>query len=103
MVVVDGMISYAYDQPGYALYVARSKDKVEEHIKNIETLLSTDRIRKWCPKLSNPKRSITTNQQSKWTSTFLKSDANFSIPVSYTHLTLPTKPMMCRSRWSPYH
>ena len=25
------------------------------------------------------------------------------IPVSYTHLTLPTKPMMCRSRWSPYH
>ena len=24
-------------------------------------------------------------------------------PVSYTHLTLPTKPMMCRSRWSPYH
>ena len=23
-------------------------------------------------------------------------------PVSYTHLTLPTK-RMCRSRWSPYH
>ena len=23
--------------------------------------------------------------------------------VSYTHLTLPTKPMMCRSRWSPDH
>ena len=23
--------------------------------------------------------------------------------VSYTHLTLPTKPMMCRCRWSPYH
>ena len=28
--------------------------------------------------------------------------SNFE-PVSYTHLTLPTKPMMCRSRWSPYH
>ena len=26
-----------------------------------------------------------------------------SIPVSYTHLTLPTTPLMCRSRWSPYH
>ena len=25
------------------------------------------------------------------------------LAVSYTHLTLPTKPMMCRSRWSPYH
>ena len=25
------------------------------------------------------------------------------IPVSYTHLTLPTKIKWCRSRWSPYH
>ena len=24
-------------------------------------------------------------------------------PVSYTHLTLPTTPVACRSRWSPYH
>ena len=24
-------------------------------------------------------------------------------PVSYTHLTLPTKIKWCRSRWSPYH
>ena len=24
-------------------------------------------------------------------------------PVSYTHLTLPTSPPLCRSRWSPYH
>ena len=24
-------------------------------------------------------------------------------PVSYTHLTLPTKDTRCRSRWSPYH
>ena len=24
-------------------------------------------------------------------------------PVSYTHLTLPTKLEWCRSRWSPYH
>ena len=25
------------------------------------------------------------------------------IPVSYTHLTLPTTCRGCRSRWSPYH
>ena len=25
------------------------------------------------------------------------------IPVSYTHLTLPTTLSTCRSRWSPYH
>ena len=24
-------------------------------------------------------------------------------PVSYTHLTLPTNSVWCRSRWSPYH
>ena len=24
-------------------------------------------------------------------------------PVSYTHLTLPTTRLRCRSRWSPYH
>ena len=27
----------------------------------------------------------------------------FFIPVSYTHLTLPTTNNRCRSRWSPYH
>ena len=26
-----------------------------------------------------------------------------SIAVSYTHLTLPTTIVLCRSRWSPYH
>ena len=26
-----------------------------------------------------------------------------TIPVSYTHLTLPTTGSLCRSRWSPYH
>ena len=25
------------------------------------------------------------------------------MPVSYTHLTLPTTRLVCRSRWSPYH
>ena len=25
------------------------------------------------------------------------------VAVSYTHLTLPTKVLVCRSRWSPYH
>ena len=26
-----------------------------------------------------------------------------AIPVSYTHLTLPTTAIVCISRWSPYH
>ena len=28
---------------------------------------------------------------------------NYSVSVSYTHLTLPTNEQQCRSRWSPYH
>ena len=28
---------------------------------------------------------------------------DYYIPVSYTHLTLPTTSALCRSRWSPYH
>ena len=31
------------------------------------------------------------------------SDAMRAGPVSYTHLTLPTNTVTCRSRWSPYH
>ena len=34
-------------------------------------------------------------------------DRNFlsagGVPVSYTHLTLPTTRLVCRSRWSPDH
>ena len=29
--------------------------------------------------------------------------ADYPIAVSYTHLTLPTNSVWCRSRWSPYH
>ena len=28
---------------------------------------------------------------------------SYKYPVSYTHLTLPTSCVQCRSRWSPYH
>ena len=27
----------------------------------------------------------------------------YIMSVSYTHLTLPTTQLKCRSRWSPYH
>ena len=29
--------------------------------------------------------------------------ADQAVAVSYTHLTLPTIALLCRSRWSPYH
>ena len=33
----------------------------------------------------------------------LAEEAADTAPVSYTHLTLPTTRLVCRSRWSPYH
>ena len=34
---------------------------------------------------------------------FTLDDLSTHVPVSYTHLTLPTRSCQCRSRWSPYH
>ena len=33
----------------------------------------------------------------------LEQEVEITRPVSYTHLTLPTMIIRCRSRWSPYH
>ena len=33
----------------------------------------------------------------------VSSEETRNVPVSYTHLTLPTIVEWCRSRWSPYH
>lgn len=79
LVVVDGILSYAYRSPGYCLYLSKNKDKVQEHIANVEALLASDRVRAVCPELSSPQRTEITNQQRKWTSSFLKTDANYSI------------------------
>lgn len=79
MVVVDAMLSAAYNQPGYCLYISRNKDKVQEHIANIEALLASPGVFKWNPKLSSPQRTEITNQQRRWTSSFLKTDSNYAI------------------------
>lgn len=79
IVVVDAMLSAAYDQPGYCLYISRNKDKVQEHIANIEALLASPGVFKWNPKLSSPQRTEITNQQRRWTSSFLKTDSNYAI------------------------
>lgn len=79
IVVIDAILSVAYRQPGYAVYISRNKDKVQEHIANIESLLASDAVRQVCPALSNPKRTEMTNQQRKWTSSFLKTEADYSI------------------------
>ncbi len=57
LVVVDGILSYAYRSPGYCLYLSKNKDKVQEHIANVEALLASDRVRAVCPELSSPQRT----------------------------------------------
>ena len=79
MVIVDGILSVAYKQAGYCLYISRNKDKVQEHIANIESLLASPKVRAICPALSNPQRTEITNQQRRWTSSFLKTSANYTI------------------------
>lgn len=79
MVVVDAILSAAYEQPGYCLYISRNKDKVQEHIANVEALLASEKVRKLCPSLSSPQRTEITNQQRRWTSSFLKTQANYAI------------------------
>ena len=41
------------------------------------------------------------NPNARWSREAI--EALFALPVSYTHLTLPTTCTPCRSRWSPYH
>ena len=41
--------------------------------------------------------------ESEYLNTLKKEVPEGLIPVSYTHLTLPTTCNLCRSRWSPYH
>ena len=79
IVVVDGVLSAAYGEPGYCLYLSKNKDKVQEHIANVETLLASPKVRAVCPSLSNPQRTAITNQQRRWTSSFLKTEANYAV------------------------
>ena len=46
---------------------------------------------------------VTTLQQGKQSLVSANTTLMTDSPVSYTHLTLPTKEDECRSRWSPYH
>ncbi len=77
MVVIDAVLSIAYKQPGFCLYIGREKDKVKENISNIETILSNPKVRYWAPKLSDVKRNDETGQKRQWTGTFLHTAAGY--------------------------
>lgn len=79
IVVMDALLSYAYNQPGYCLYIGREKDRVKENVGNLESLLSMPSIRKYAPDLSEVARNEETNSKRQWTGTFLHTKANYII------------------------
>jgi hypothetical protein len=79
MVVTDAGLSSLYSQPGFCLYLRREKDKLQESISNIESLLSGEQVRALFPLLSQVGRNEETNQRRQWTATFLHTKANYVI------------------------
>lgn len=79
MVVVDAILSVAYNQPGYCLYIGREKDRVQENIGNLETLFSRRKIKEYAPSLSEVARNEETNSKRRWTGTFLHTKAGYII------------------------
>jgi hypothetical protein len=79
MVVVDAVLSVAYNQKGYCLYIGREKDRVKENIGNIETLLSCRKIKEYAPQLSEVAKNDETNSKRQWTGTFLHTSAGYII------------------------
>lgn len=79
MVVVDAGLSVVYGQPGFCLFVSRNKDKVKDHIGNIETLLASPPVKKYFPALSQTKRREESNQKRQWTASLLHTEGNYII------------------------
>lgn len=75
VVIVDALLSFAFDKPAYILYVSRNKTMVEKHSSSIETMLGFDKVREYCPQLSQVKKN-TQGHDKGWQATFLNTKAN---------------------------
>jgi hypothetical protein len=76
IVIVDALLTVAFHQPGYILYVSRNATMAEKHAQSIETMLSAERVRHYCPQLSQVKQSQVTGKSKGWKATFLNTAAN---------------------------
>ena len=79
MVAVDALLTVAYGQKGYCLYIGREKDRVKENIGNLEALLSRKKIREYAPELSEVAKNEETNSKRQWTGTMLQTKAGYVI------------------------
>ncbi len=79
MVCVDALLSLAYDQPGFCLYIGREKDKVKENVQNIEALFGSTQVRKYAPTLSQVAKDTETNQQGRWTASLIQTQSKYAV------------------------
>jgi len=79
IVVVDAMISLAFNVPGFCLYIGREKEKIKENISNIEGWLYLPKVKEYAPSLSQAQQTKDTNEQGRWTAFLLQTNANYVI------------------------
>jgi len=79
LVVVDAMISLAYNVPGFCLYIGREKNKIKENIGTIKDWLYHPQVKKYAPQLSEIQVIKDTNEQGRWTADLLQTNANYVI------------------------
>lgn len=73
--IIEGVLSQAYGEPAYILYISRNKDMALKHSKSVETLLQSRRIREICPSLAQ--EQVNEQKRSKgWTAKFIYTGAN---------------------------
>lgn len=68
--VMDALLTVAYGEAGYVLYVSRNKEMATKHAASIETILGSEIIRRHCPTLSQVKKNAANNSKG-WKATFL--------------------------------
>lgn len=72
--VVEAVLSFAFDQPAYILYISRNSAMAKKHALSIETLLTSPRVKQYCPQLSVVKRNVQGSSRG-WQATFLNTEA----------------------------
>lgn len=72
--VVEAVLSFAYGEPAYILYVSRNSAMAKKHALSIENLLASRGVRQYCPQLSEVKRNVQGSSRG-WQATFLNTEA----------------------------
>lgn len=75
LAIIEGLLSHAYGQPAYILYISRNKDMALKHSKSVETLLQSKRVREISSQLAQ--EQVNDQKRSKgWTAKFIYTGAN---------------------------